>query len=39
MDRIDVTERQIAELTNVMGIILNKCHYADGAYGYEYGTS
>lgn len=36
MDVIDVTEREIAELTDVMGIVLNKCRYTDGAYGYEY---
>ena len=30
-------ERQVAEITNVMGIVLNKCRYFDGAYGYEYG--
>mgnify|MGYP005848782261 CR=1 FL=1 len=37
MDRIDVAERQVAELTNVMGIVLNKSRYTDGAYGYDYG--
>jgi len=37
MDRIDVAERQVAELTNVMGIVLNKSRYTDGAYGYEPG--
>lgn len=37
MDRIDVAERQVAELTNVMGIVLNKCRFAGGAYGYDYG--
>jgi Mrp family chromosome partitioning ATPase len=38
MHEIDVTERQLAELTNVMGVVLNKCNYADGAYGYKYGA-
>ena len=33
---IDVAERQVAELTNVMGIVLNKSRYADSAYGYGY---
>ena len=37
IDQIDVAERQLAELTSVMGIVLNKCHYMSGAYGYEYG--
>lgn len=37
MDLIDVAERQVAELTNVMGIVLNKSRYTDGAYGYEQG--
>ncbi|PWE32982.1 chromosome partitioning protein [Maritimibacter sp. 55A14] len=37
MDEIDVAERQLAELTNVMGIVLNKCRYTSGAHGYEYG--
>ena len=36
MSQIDVAERQVAELTNVMGIVLNQCRYMDGAYGHEY---
>ena len=36
MSEIDVAERHIAELTNVMGIVLNKCRYMSGAHGYEY---
>lgn len=35
MSQIDVAERQVAELTNVMGIVLNKCRIMDGDYGYE----
>lgn len=35
MDQIDVAERQLAELTNVMGIVLNRCRYTTGAHGYE----
>lgn len=38
MDHIDLAERQLAELTNVMGIVLNKCRYASKAFGYEYGS-
>jgi len=37
IEQIDHAERQVAELTNVMGVVLNKCRYNDGAYGYEYG--
>lgn len=36
MSQIDVAERHVAELTNVMGIILNKCRYPSKAHGYEY---
>lgn len=36
MSQIDIAERHVAELTNVMGIVLNKCRYATGAYGHEY---
>lgn len=36
MSQIDVAERQVADLTNVMGIVLNQCRYTDGAYGHEY---
>jgi len=35
MEQIDVAERQLAELTNVMGIVLNRCRYTTGAHGYE----
>jgi Mrp family chromosome partitioning ATPase len=37
MIQIDVAERQLAELTNVIGVVLNKCNYADGLYGYDAG--
>jgi len=36
MSQIDVAERHVAELTNMMGIVLNKCRYTSGAHGYEY---
>lgn len=36
MSQIDVAERQVAELTNVMGIVLNKCRHAGGPHGHEY---
>ncbi len=35
-DQIDVAERQLGELTNVMGVVLNKCRYASETYG-DYG--
>ena len=35
MERIDVAERQLSELTNVMGIVLNRCRHTTGAHGYE----
>jgi len=36
MSQIDVAERSVAELTNVMGIVLNKCRYLDGVHGHDY---
>ena len=35
--QIDLAERQVSELTNVMGVVLNKCRYA--SEGYDYGAS
>ncbi|MFV0359642.1 CpsD/CapB family tyrosine-protein kinase [Tropicimonas sp.] len=35
MAEIEVTIRQIEELTQVMGVILNKCRYTRGAYSYD----
>ena len=37
--QIDLAERQVSELTNVMGVVLNKCRYATEGYGYDYGSS
>ncbi len=34
--RIDQAERQVAELTNVMGMVLNKCRYTSDSEGYDY---
>ncbi|MBN2907055.1 MAG: CpsD/CapB family tyrosine-protein kinase [Rhodobacteraceae bacterium] len=34
--QVDMAEQQLAELTGVMGIVLNKSRYADGSYGYGY---
>lgn len=36
MEQIDVAERQLNELTNVMGVVLNKCRHASETYG-DYG--
>ena len=36
MSQIDLAERHVAELTNVMGIVLNQCRYASGTYGHDY---
>ncbi|MQY44126.1 exopolysaccharide biosynthesis protein [Epibacterium sp. SM1969] len=37
MSQIDLAERQVAELTNVMGVVLNKCrHTAHSQHAYDY---
>jgi hypothetical protein len=39
MKQIDTAERQVAELTNILGIVLNKCRYTsedDGYYDHYY---
>lgn len=33
---VDETEREVAQYTNVAGIVLNKCRYLDKGYGYSY---
>ncbi len=33
---IDNVEKEIAEHTNVLGIVLNRCNYMDDDYGYSY---
>ena len=33
---IDACERELATQTNVMGVVLNKCHYMGREYGYGY---
>ena len=37
MAQIDVVERQISEVTGVLGVVLNKCNYTDGVYAADYG--
>lgn len=33
---IDLCEKDLAQLTNVLGVVLNKCRYADDTIGYDY---
>lgn len=37
MSNIDLCEKELASLTNVLGIVLNKCRYQDDSVGYSYG--
>lgn len=37
LDQIDVVEQQLSELTNVLGVVLNKCNYPDPATSASYG--
>lgn len=37
INQVDMAERQIAEMTNVMGVVLNKSRFSDSSYGYGYG--
>lgn len=37
MAQIDVVERQVSDVTGVVGVVLNKCNYADSTYGSDYG--
>lgn len=34
--QIDACEREIAQVANVMGVVLNKCRYTGSDYGYDY---
>lgn len=34
--QLDSCEKELAELTNVLGIVLNKCRYIDNDSGYDY---
>lgn len=38
LPNIDICEKEIASLTNVLGVVLNKCRYADDSVGYDYGS-
>lgn len=37
VDQINLVERQLAEQTNVMGVVFNKSHYIGRDHGYGYG--
>lgn len=36
VDEIDNCERELAEHTNMLGVVLNKCRYMEKGYGYSY---
>ncbi|MGR3540540.1 MAG: CpsD/CapB family tyrosine-protein kinase [Hasllibacter sp.] len=36
LSRIDAAEREVAGLTSVMGVVLNKCRYRDASHGFDY---
>lgn len=36
IQQLDVCEKELADLTNVLGIVLNKCRFSDADSGYEY---
>lgn len=36
IEQIDVSEKEIAGQTNVIGVVLNKCQHMNGGYEYEY---
>lgn len=37
VDEVDAAERDLAPHVSVMGVVLNKCRYAERSYGYGYG--
>lgn len=38
LPNIDICEKELAQLTNVLGVVLNKCRYTDDSVGYDYGS-
>lgn len=34
--QLDVCEKELSELTNVLGVVLNKCRFTDDEQGYDY---
>ena len=35
MQQLDNCEKELAELTNVLGVVLNKCRFNDGPAAYD----
>lgn len=38
LSNIDICEKELAQLTNVLGVVLNKCRYEDESVAYAYGN-
>ena len=38
LTNVDLCEKELAQLTNVLGVVLNKCRYDDETTGYSYGS-
>lgn len=36
LPNIDICEKELAQLTSVLGVVLNKCRYSDNLAGYSY---
>ncbi|MEM8629720.1 MAG: CpsD/CapB family tyrosine-protein kinase [Pseudomonadota bacterium] len=36
IEDVDVAEKELAAHTNVLGVVLNRCRYSAGQYGYDY---
>ncbi|MDH5797148.1 MAG: CpsD/CapB family tyrosine-protein kinase [Paracoccaceae bacterium] len=36
MSQLDICEKELSELTNVLGVVLNKTRYSDQSVGYDY---
>ncbi len=36
LPNVDFCEKELGQLTNVLGIVLNKCRYPDDTTGYSY---
>jgi Mrp family chromosome partitioning ATPase len=34
--QLDICEKELSELTNVLGVVLNKCRFTDDEQGYDY---
>lgn len=38
LSNIDICEKELGQLTNVLGVVLNKCRYDDESVAYAYGS-